>query len=70
MKMVLTRKEEDRVDAPKPPGGALFWWNAGKHHLASYELKPKTETDGIWKLMANAPLVYGYKVNGFRPFWK
>jgi hypothetical protein len=47
MKMVLTRKEEDRVDAPKPPGGALFWWNAGKHHLASYELKPKTETDGI-----------------------
>jgi hypothetical protein len=41
-----TRKEEDHVDAPKPPGGALFWRNAGKHHLANYELKPKTATDG------------------------
>jgi hypothetical protein len=42
-----TRKEEDHVDAPKPPGGALFWRNVGKHHLANYELKPKTATDGI-----------------------
>jgi hypothetical protein len=41
-----TRKEEDHVEAPKPPGGALFWKNAGKHHLVSYELKPKTATDG------------------------
>jgi hypothetical protein len=39
--------EEDHVDAPKPPGGALFWRNAGKHHLANYELKPETATDGI-----------------------
>jgi hypothetical protein len=41
-----TRKEEDHVDAPKPPGGALFWRNAGKYHLANYELKPEIATDG------------------------
>jgi hypothetical protein len=34
------------VDAPKPPGGALFWRNAGKHHLANYELKPESAIDG------------------------
>jgi hypothetical protein len=28
------------------PGGALFWRNAGKHHLANYELKPETAIDG------------------------
>jgi hypothetical protein len=49
------------VDAPKPPGGALFWRNAGKHHLANYELKPETAIDGSWRRMAYAPLEYGYK---------
>ncbi len=58
----LTRKE-DHVDAPKPPGGALFWRNAGKHHLANYELKPETAIDGSWRRMAYAPLEYGYKVS-------
>jgi hypothetical protein len=44
--MEPARKEEDHVDAPKPPRGALFWWNAGKYHLADYELKPEIATDG------------------------
>jgi hypothetical protein len=38
--------QEDHENALKPPGGALFWRNAGKYHLANYELKPKTATDG------------------------
>jgi hypothetical protein len=55
----MSTSEEDHEGAPKTPGGALFWRNAGKHHLANYELKPKTAIDGSSRLMAYAPV---YKV--------
>jgi hypothetical protein len=42
----LIHKEEDHEDAPKPPGGALFWRNAGRSLLVNYELKPETAIDG------------------------
>ncbi len=45
-----TRKVEDHEDAPKPPGGALFWRNAGSP-LANYELKPRMEAEGTWPML-------------------
>jgi hypothetical protein len=55
----MSTSEKDHEDAPKPSGDALIWRNAGKHHLANYELKQKTAIDGSSILMAYAP---GYKV--------
>jgi hypothetical protein len=39
-------EKKPRPKGLKPPGGALFWRNAGKHHVANYELKPEIATDG------------------------
>jgi hypothetical protein len=43
--------QEDHVDAPKPPGGALFWRNAGKYHLANYEKSPPMEAEDGWPML-------------------
>ncbi len=55
-----THKERDHGDAPKPPGGALFWRNVG-NPLQNFEITPNIDIVGNSKLMAYAPIEYGCK---------
>ncbi len=49
-------------DAPKPPGGALYW-RKPRGPSQNFEMTPNIDIVGSLKLIAYAPLEYGYKVS-------
>ncbi len=51
----------DRGDAPKPSGGALYWWKL-RGPSQNFEMTPNIDIVGSLKLIAYAPLKYGYKI--------